>query len=197
MKSLTVLSDNIVYKVANIAYAPSTSAVFVSHYCYTLWGASQYSSCTSSSDFTITIDEICGYIPDVSFIKIRSNSNQVQCTDGWCASGTGWSTGDGAAINDIECTNAWSTECPAGQYLTPENNLEDRCLVCPSGQFQPNDNSDATSCTSWKTCGVEEFISYIGTVSADVSCAPWSDAFVDKNDASALAAAYQAISGCG
>jgi len=75
-----------------------------------------------------TLSQICGYPPPAS-LAISSQSGQ--CTNGWCASGSGWNTGDGNALNDIECTNAFSTGCPKGEYYTAGSAVADAtCTPC-------------------------------------------------------------------
>ena len=74
-------------------------------------------------------------------------SNAVYDCTFWCETGTG------QISTNYNCTKPWSTSCDAGFYFTPKptgmqvSMSDTTCTPCPSGQFQPKNNSDATSCT--------------------------------------------------
>ena len=89
----------------------------------------------------------------------------------WCETGTG------QISTNYNCTKPWSTSCDAGFYFAPKPtgmqvSMSDTCKPCPSGKFQPNNNSVATSCTPWTTENGKRLVT-AGTAVAD---AVWEDA---------------------
>jgi hypothetical protein len=71
-------------------------------------------------------------------------------SDVWCNGSTYRSAGD--ATTDTSCT-PWTIEsCPAGFKLRPPSSYDDgSCSPCEDGTFQPDDDSQAYSCTDWST----------------------------------------------
>jgi len=101
-----------------------------------------------------------------------------------------------------ECT-PWTTGCNAGYYFTTGTSTSDAtCTPCPSGTYQPDDNSLVAQCTEWSVPDIAfagKMLYAFATSSADHQWIALEDLTLNelsKVSSSTLKAAYEASHEC-